>query len=268
MGTTVRTDCGHALTSKTKENETMKQKNKKTIKVVTVALFAVSSLCAMAESRFRDDDFQPTLAQRSGLAFLRIIGSPLSLFTEGIQSFNEYKEATGESNPINFVVGMAIAGPVVTCFEATGGVLELISFQQFKSFAYPWEVDENDPRMVETIRKNRERERLQKEKEPESDFIGEIIGAAAGAAAGAATEAAINGRHRSSSSSYVTGSGTSTSGYSSGSTNVRPRVRHSSCGGTGRCNICKGKGTVGAGKRCVCGGSGICRPCNGTGYGR
>lgn len=257
-------------TNLTKGERKMKQMNKNVVKAVVIAQLAVSSLFAMAKSRFRDDSFEPTVAQRSGLAFLRIIGSPLSFFTEGAQYFNENKEATGENSLIYFVAGMCVQGSFVSCFEATGGVLELISFQQFKSFAYPWEIDENDAGMVKRIREDRERERLQKEMESESDFVRDLLVEAAGVAAGAA----VSGKHRSSSTCYVAGGGGS--GYSSCSrTNVRPRVRHSSCGGSGRCNICKGAGYVGSIRttqdktrlRCRgCGGSGSCRACNGTGY--
>ena len=231
----------------------------------------VFGLTAKGESKFRAEDYNPTIAQREGLAFLRIIGSPLSLFTEGAQYFNENKEATGDGSPIYFIVGMCLQGPFVTCFEAAGGVLELVSFQQFKSFAYPWEVDENDAKMVATIRENREKERLRQEQEPESDFIGEMLGAAAGAAAGAAVESAVSGKHhRRTQPVYVnSGGGTPSRQSSGGNANPSQRAIHSYCHGTGTCQICHGKGTVAGGsKKCVCGGSGRCSGCNGTGYAR
>ena len=241
---------------------------------VIVIMLVLGTMHVTAESKFRNDDFEPTIVQRSGLALLRIVSSPLSLFTEGVQYYNENQEATGESNPFYFVVGMCLQGSFVTCFEAVGGCLELISFQQFKSFAYPWEIDENDARMVNIIREDRERERLQEEMKPESNFIGEMIGAAAGAAVGTA----ISGKHQTQPSRIVTGGSKSPSSYSSGSrSNIKPLVRHSSCHGTGKCNVCNGNGYVGrivttqdkTRLRCrSCGGSGICRPCNGTGYAR
>ncbi len=230
----------------------------------------VFGLTAKGESKFRAENYEPTIAQREGLALLRIIGSPLSLFTEGAQYFNENKEATGDGNPMYFVVGMCLQGSFVTCFEAAGGVLELVSFQQFKSFAYPWEVDENDAKMVAIIRENREKERISKEQESASDFIGEVLGAAAGAAAGAAVESAVSGKHhRRTQPVYANGGGGTPSRQSSGgNAGASQRVRHSYCHGTGTCQICHGKGTVGAGKRCICGGSGRCSACGGTGYAR
>lgn len=45
----------------------------------------------------------------------------------------------------------------------------------------------------------------------------------------------------------------------------RLRVNHSSCRGTGECNISKGKVRVGTLICRGCGGDGICRPCGGKG---
>ena len=39
----------------------MKQMNKNVVKAVVIAQLAVSSLFTMAESRFRDDSFEPTV---------------------------------------------------------------------------------------------------------------------------------------------------------------------------------------------------------------
>ena len=58
--------------------------------VVFVIVFLLGVMSVHADSRFRDENFKPTIAQRSGLALLRIVGSPLSMFTEGVQYFNEY----------------------------------------------------------------------------------------------------------------------------------------------------------------------------------
>ena len=219
--------------------------------VFMIGMIFMGVMSVHADSRFRDENFKPTIAQRSGLALLRIVGSPLSMFTEGVQYFNEYEEATGRSSVLHFVGGMCIQGSVVACLELVGGSLELITFQQFKSFAYPWEIDENDPDMVRIIKESEEQKLLS-----ESDSSSEY----------------------SSSQSYKSGvsrKGSSSSfSYNSG-TRVKPRVRHSSCRGTGRCNICKGKGYVGSIRtlqdqnrlRCRgCGGSGSCSACGGSGY--
>ena len=230
-------------------------------KIMLGALVALSVVLVHAESKFRAPGYEPTVLQREGLALMRIVGSPLSFFTEGVQFYNENLEATGSSNPFSFIGGFTVGGPFMTCFEAIGGVCELISFQQFKSCGYPWEISPNDPKSVARIRESKERERFEREAASGSDFIGELIGVAAGAAVGAVVSSA-HGHHGSAAkASYNVPVGNSSRGSR--------RVRHSSCNGTGRCNVCNGKGYLGsdptnARLRCrSCGGSGSCCACNG-----
>lgn len=232
---------------------------KKMIGALTVLL----AVQVNAESAFRASGYEPNVLQREGLALLRVVCSPLSFFTEGAQSYNEHSEATGSANPFSFIGGFVVCGPFVTCFEAVGGVCELVSFQQFKSCAYPWEVDANDQKMVKYIREREKEERLASETTPKSDFVGELIGAAAGAAAGAAVESAFG--HHGGGTVQVISCGGSSGGHSSGSR----KIRHSSCNGTGFCNVCHGKGYLGLDPKNTrlkcrsCGGSGRCCACNG-----
>lgn len=232
-------------------------------KMMIGVMVALSAVLTQAESKFRAPSYEPNVLQREGLALLRIVGSPLSFFTEGAQSYNEHREATGSANPFSFIGGFVVCGPFVTCFEAVGGICELVTFQQFKSFAYPWEVDANDQEMVKYIREREEEERLARETTPKSDFVGELIGAAAGAAAGAAVESAFGHHGRGSVQTVSCG------GSSGGSPRGSRKIRHSSCNGTGQCNVCHGKGYLGsdptnARLKCrSCGGSGRCCACNG-----
>lgn len=63
------------------------------------------------------------------------------------------------------------------------------------------------------------------------------------------------------------GAGYVPSGQSSTRSSVKPRVKHSYCHGSGICQICKGKGRVGADMKCTgCGGTGRCRACHGSGW--
>ena len=54
---------------------------------------------------------------------------------------------------------------------------------------------------------------------------------------------------------------------SSTRSSVKPRMKHSYCHGSGICQICKGKGYVGADMKCTgCGGTGRCQACHGSGW--
>lgn len=194
----------------------------------------------MAESKFRTDYYEPNVMQREGLAFLRIIGSPCALFTEGAQWYNE-NNAAGDQNPLAFIAGMCWFGVPVMCMEIIGGTCELVTFQQFKSCAYPWEINDNNERTVEMLRSYAE------ERAQEAGNVQQEYGAV--------------------SYSQCSGQKTVRQVQVQPTRKEKPRIKHSSCHGTGTCNICKGKGFVGANMKCTgCGGTGICRACRGSGY--
>lgn len=197
-----------------------------------------------SETTTEEVSAEPNAFERQGLAFSRILCSPLNMV-----GFTAAEcENIGGASVILFPViccwtipagAIAMTGDVIT------GTFEMLFWQQFKNVRYPW-----DSFNYEAAK-------------PYCDFTKTllIVGLAAtaeGAAQGAADS--ISGGSSSYSPSY------SNSSYSSSRSKERPRVKHSSCRGTGTCNICKGKGYVGTNKRCVCGGSGICRPCGGSGY--
>lgn len=187
---------------------------------------------------------EPGALERQGLAFSRIICSPLNMVGFTVAECENIGGASAILFP--FICCWTIpAGALAMTGDVITGTFEMLFWQQFKSVTYPW-----DSFNYEAAK-------------PYCDFTKALLVAALTGAAEGAVEGAVSGA-TGSSSSYTS----SSSSYSGSSSKRFARAKHSSCRGTGICNICKGKGRVGADKRCVCGGSGICRPCNGTGESR
>ena len=195
-------------------------------------------------SEVRKSYYETGIAEREGLALARIVTSPYSIvgFT-----YADCKRA-GAWAPILFpfdLLKTVPAGCLAAGADILTGTTELLTFHQFKDVSYPWES-------------------FDKEK---SDKWGEPVlvvyaCALAGAAEGLANSSSgYSPTHSSTTTTTSNGGGSSSGGYK-----PKPRVKHSYCHGTGTCQICHGKGTVGTGKRCICGGSGRCSACNGTGY--
>lgn len=193
---------------------------------------------------------EPNALERQGLAFSRIICSPLNMvgFTAA-----ECKNIGGASVILfPFICCWTIpAGAIAMTGDVAAGTFEMLFWQQFKKVRYPWDSFDYEAA------------------KPYCDFTKKLLivgltAAAEGAAQGAVDS--ISGKSSSYSRSY------SRSSYSSSRSKTRSRVKHSSCHGTGTCNICKGKGYLGNDPdntrlRCRgCGGSGSCRPCGGSGF--
>lgn len=228
-------------------------KNKKifllTLFIACIICFATTGCVTTGNTGYSDSETteevssEPNALERQGLAFSRILCSPLNMvgFTAA-----ECENIGGASVILfPFICCWTLpAGAIAMSGDVITGTFEMLFWQQFKNVRYPW-----DSFTYEAAK-------------PYCDFTKTLLiigltAAAEGAAQGAADS--ISGGSSSYSPSY------SNSSYSSSRRKERPRVKHSSCRGTGRCNICKGKGYVGTNKRCVCGGSGICRPCGGSG---
>ena len=193
------------------------------IRTYVLLLFTCVAMTeAKAMSRFREESYQPNVLQREGLALLRIVGSPAALITEGEQFYEEYSAACGKKMPFSFLTGSVI-GCFVMGFEIIGGTVELISFQQIKSWAYPWEFDEPDQESIARMRED-----MENESSDDGDFVADVVGAAVGAA----VEESMNKGSRRSGRNVTTSGGGGAS-----KSKAKPRVRHSSCGGTGTCPI-------------------------------
>jgi len=206
--------------------------------------------CATADSTEAQDNTEitteevasePNALARQGLAFSRIICSPLNMVGFTVAECENIGGASVILFPI-ICCWTIPAGAIAMTGDVITGLFEMLFWQQFKNVTYPW-----DSFDYEIAR-------------PYCNFTKTLLIVGLAGAAEGATQGAIDGISGGS-SSY-----TPTQNYSgSQKSRYRPKVRHSSCGGTGKCNICKGRGSVG-GKTCVCGGSGLCRPCGGSGY--
>lgn len=225
-------------------------KNKKifllTLFIACIICFAITG-CATtgntgnsdSETTTEEVSSEPNALERQGLAFSRILCSPLNMV-----GFTAAEcENIGGASVILFPViccwtipagAIAMTGDVIT------GTFEMLFWQQFKNVRYPW-----DSFTYEAAK-------------PYCDFtkallIAGLIGAAEGAAQGAADAATES----------VTGSSSYTPAPSYSSSSSRRRSSSSSSyKSSGICHICKGKGHLGNDPdnirlRCRgCGGSG------------
>ena len=220
----------------------MKMKNY--LIAITVSMALSGCVTDGDVSEVRKSYYEPGIAEREGLALSRIVTSPYSIvgFT-----YADCKRA-GAWAPLLFhfdLLKTVPAGCLAASADILTGTTELLTFHQFKDVSYPWES-------------------FDKEK---SDKWGKpVLVVYACALAGAAEGLANSSGSYSTTYSSTTTTTSSDGSSSSGGYKPKPRVKHSYCHGTGRCQICHGNGKVGAGKRCVCGGSGRCSACGGTGY--
>lgn len=195
-------------------------------------------------SKVRERYHNPTLLEREGLALARIVTSPYSIvgFT-----YADCKRC-GNWWPLVFPFDLLKTIPA-GCFVATIDVLvgsaELLTFQQFKDVSYSWE-------SFDSVKSD-------KYGKPIVEFYCVVLLAAVEGLATADYSGSLNNSNSSKKTSVIK-SGTQNNAK------PRPRVNHSSCRGTGICNICSGNGRVGTLTCRGCGGSGICRPCGGKGY--
>lgn len=218
---------------------------KKNLMVIAICAALAGCVTDGSVSEVRKSHYETEIAEREGLALARIVTSPYSIvgFT-----YADCKRA-GAWAPILFpfdLLKTVPAGCLAAGADIMTGTAELLTFHQFKDVSYSWESFDK----------------------AKSDKWGEPVlvvyaCALAGAAEGLASSA---GSYSSTTHSSTTATASNNGSSSSGGRNPKPRVKHSYCHGTGTCQICHGKGTVGAGKRCICGGSGRCSACNGTGY--
>lgn len=210
---------------------------------VAVSMLLSGCVCDGKVSKVRESWYEPSVFEREGLALARIVTSPYSIVGFTYADCKKFGAAGVLVAPFDLLL-TAPAGCLAACADILTGTGELLTFHQFKSVSYPWESFDRE-----------------KSKTWEEPVVIMYCAALAGAAAGAA-DALIGGSGSTSSSSYVP---SESSGGGGGK--ARPRVQHSYCHGSGICQICKGKGHVGAGMKCTgCGGTRRCRACHGSGW--
>lgn len=205
-----------------------------------------------------------SVLETEGLALARIVTSPVNIVGFTVAQC----EGTGAGAVIIAplaLVTSCLPGTLATCTDILTGTGEMLTFTRSSRVAYPWE--------------SFDKERAEKWEEMTMKILD---GAAkvSGSAAKVANDLDRTAHPNRYSPSVETPPSPAATGEgdvapSSGSNGrktvssgpkVKPRVRHSSCGGTGKCPICRNRRVVG-GKTCTgCGGSGLCRACRGSGY--
>lgn len=245
------------------------------VKVLSLGAMALLSAASSAQG-WRDESFSPNFLEREGMAICRIVGSPCSIVTLPCGMWRDEMNAhDGKVDPFYAVLmppfGL-VGGCLCTGLEICVGTAELLTFQQFKSQTYPWEL----PKATE------KEEYLANERKYEAmgrELAKDVMDSAKEAAFDAAVQSASAGIQRgiglepaAIAPAGATASPVATAATGGASKNPKPRMRHSSCGGTGICNVCKGNGFLGSDPgndrlRCrSCGGSGRCRACGGSGW--
>ena len=208
---------------------------------------------------------EASVLENEGLALMRIVASPVNIvgFT--------YAECEGAGAggvilaPLSLAVE-SLPGALAACADVLTGTTELLTCQHFDHVAYPW--DSFDKRQVEKW--NEIFDKVLDAAVETSDKVAVVandINDVANSSRGRSTSA-VTGTPVSSGSGQGTmaSGGTTTGGNPATVAKPKPRVRHSSCGGTGKCPICRDRRIV-AGRKCIgCGGTGICRACRGSGY--
>ena len=263
---------------------------RKTYNMLIVSLLLISSGCIIDKetpsSGVRSLNRENGALAREGLAFSRLLSSPLSVPLYMGHAYNDLDDGKpmriGYTDPLtrsfNALTCGVIGGAFIMCGEVVVSLPELLTTTQFKSVYYPWEtftINEREPRLEARLKdpelrrvveesKGRLAVKTMKAAEVAIDIAGEVANEVVEEAVVAGVESAINKNSRSS-KTIVSRSSDANSRGVNGMT--KPRVMHSSCRGTGRCHICKGKGIVGKDIICSgCGGTLRCRACRGLGY--
>ncbi len=175
----------------------------------------------------RSPDYRPSYFAREGLAFSRILTSPVMIPLAGAAEFatNDHRDIVNRT--FEGLFGMVLISPVLMVQEIGVGFAEAIACQQFKSQYYPWEHYSMEIEGEQLDWKREYKEKYRREHpNPNLELLGEIAsGAAEGAIQGAgqvAVDAAMNksgkrtgattGGEASSNSSYGSISGPSNLG--------------------------------------------------------
>lgn len=90
-------------------------------------------------SGIRAEDYNPGVLTRQGLAFSRIISSPVMIPHIMAHGWHTTKDRDVVTRSFTFLANGPLLGPFYMSEEIVFGVMEMITFQQFKSSFYPWE---------------------------------------------------------------------------------------------------------------------------------
>lgn len=202
---------------------------------------------------------------KEGMALSRIALSPVNIIGHAYAQIEHHGAAGVVLSPI-FIVAAVPGGTMATCCDIFTGLGEMLTFEQSLRVKYPWESFdyEASDRWMDVAYKTMEilGEVADKTQEASSQFDSvKHRGGSTTTQAGAVASPQPSDGNAVSPTYGSTGKRPGNSGPK-----VKPRVRHSSCGGSGICPICRGRRIVGD-KKCIgCGGSGRCRACGGSGY--
>lgn len=202
---------------------------------------------------------------KEGMALSRIALSPVNIIGHAYAQIEHHGTAGVILSPI-FIVGAVPGGVMATSCDILTGLGEMLTLEQCNRVSYPWQSFdyEASDRWMEIAYKTLEIIGEVAEKtEKVSNDINSIKhkGGSTTTQTGAASASQPSDGNSVSPTYGSTGTRPGNSGPK-----VKPRVRHSSCGGSGICPICRGRRIVGD-KKCIgCGGSARCRACGGSGY--
>lgn len=232
----------------------MKMSKLKILAVSMMAMVLSGCVCDGKVSKVRESWYETGILEREGLALARVVTSPYSIVGFTYADCKKLGAASVLLLPFDLLLTVP-AGCLAACADILTGTGELLAFHQFKDVSYPWESFDRE-----------------KSKEWERPVIVMYCAALAGAAEGTASALAGGSGRASSSSTSYHASDTANDTASETGAKPKPRLKHSSCNGSGKCHICRGRGFLGSDPgnsrlRCRgCGGTGNCRACNGTGY--
>lgn len=87
----------------------------------------------------RAENYNPDVLTREGLAFSRILTSPIVIPHLMAHGWHTTKDRDVLTRSFTFLANGITLGPFIIAEEIVVGTLEMLTFQQFKSSFYPWE---------------------------------------------------------------------------------------------------------------------------------
>lgn len=163
-----------------------------------------------------------SVAAAEGLAVSRIVASPAMIPMVGVGEFVVNDQNDYFNRVLKGVLGAVVEAPVLMVQEIGAGVVELVSFQQFKSLYYPWEAYSQKKGRDKTDVAIRAKEEYKREHpNPNAEFWGDFVEGMAEAAP-EIVESTINAGMEKNGGGSLDGGGGAGGGYGSisGPTNL------------------------------------------------
>ena len=166
----------------------------------------------------RSPDYEPSVFSKEGLAFSRVLTSPVMIPLAGAAEFMTHDHRDYVNRTFEGLFGMVLISPVLMVQEIGVGLAEVLACQQFKSQYYPWEhySMEMEGEQIGWKREYKEEYR-RAHPNPNMEFFADVAeGAAQGAIEGASQAAAESAMNRhGQKTGPADGSSSSESGYGS-----------------------------------------------------